>query len=43
MSRILVCEDERPIRELLAINLKRFGYEVFEAASGFAPSRYRAR
>ncbi len=34
MSRVLVCEDERPIRELLAINLKRYGYEVFEAASG---------
>ncbi|MBQ3259023.1 MAG: response regulator transcription factor [Clostridia bacterium] len=34
MSRVLVCEDERPIRELLAINLKRYGYEVFEATSG---------
>lgn len=34
MSRVLICEDERPIRELLAINLKRYGYEVFEAASG---------
>ena len=34
MSRVLVCEDERPIRELLAINLERYGYEVFEAASG---------
>ena len=34
MTRVLVCEDERPIRELLAINLKRYGYEVFEAASG---------
>ncbi len=34
MSRILVCEDERPIRELLTINLKRYGYEVFEATSG---------
>ncbi len=34
MSRVLVCEDERPIRELLIINLKRHGYEVFEAASG---------
>lgn len=34
MKRVLVCEDERPIRELLAINLKRYGYEVLEAASG---------
>ena len=34
MTRILVCEDERPIRELLCINLKRHGYEVFEASSG---------
>ncbi len=34
MSRVLVCEDECPIRELLSINLKRYGYEVFEAASG---------
>lgn len=34
MTRVLVCEDERPIRELLAINLKRYGYEVFEAVSG---------
>lgn len=34
MTRVLVCEDERPIRELLAINLKRYGYEVFEASSG---------
>ncbi len=34
MSCVLVCEDERPIRELLAINLKRYGYEVIEAASG---------
>lgn len=34
MARILVCEDERPIRELLAITLNRHGYEVFEAACG---------
>lgn len=34
MSCVLVCEDERPIRELLAINLKRYGYEVLEATSG---------
>ncbi len=34
MKRVLVCEDERPIRELLIVNLKRAGYEAFEAASG---------
>ncbi len=34
MKRVLVCEDERPIRELLVINLTRLGYDVIEAASG---------
>ncbi len=34
MKRVLVCEDERPIRELLAVNLQRYGYEVIEASSG---------
>ena len=34
MSRVLVCEDERSIRELLTINLTRCGYDVVEAASG---------
>lgn len=34
MTRVLVCEDERPIRELLSINLTRHGFEVLEAASG---------
>ena len=34
MKRILVCEDEASIRELVVINLKRSGYEVVEAGSG---------
>ncbi len=34
MKRILICEDERSIREMLAINLSRRGFAVFEAASG---------
>ncbi len=34
MTRVLICEDEHPIRELLSVNLKRYGYEVLESASG---------
>lgn len=34
MKRILVCEDETAIREMIVINLQRNGFEVFEAASG---------
>ncbi len=34
MNYILICEDERPIRELLSVNLSRHGYRVLEAASG---------
>lgn len=34
MKRILVCEDEASIRDFVAINLKRSGYEVVEAGSG---------
>jgi PAS domain S-box-containing protein len=33
-ERILVVEDERPVRELLARSLRRFGYEVWEAEDG---------
>jgi two-component system phosphate regulon response regulator PhoB len=33
-KRILVVEDERPIREMLAFNLGRAGYEVQPAADG---------
>lgn len=34
MKRVLVCEDEEPIRELLMLQLRRFGYEVVAASSG---------
>lgn len=34
MKRILIVEDEAPIREFEAINLKRVGYETVEAGSG---------
>ena len=35
-GRILVCDDERGIREILARLLRREGYEVLEAADGVA-------
>lgn len=34
MKKILIVEDEVPIREFEVINLKRAGYEVVEAGSG---------
>ncbi|MBQ9965089.1 MAG: response regulator transcription factor [Clostridia bacterium] len=34
MKRILICEDERSIREMVSINLSRRGFTVFEASSG---------
>ena len=34
MKNILVVEDEEAIREFVIINLKRAGYDVFEAGSG---------
>ena len=34
MKRILVAEDEAAIREFVVINLKRAGYEVWEAENG---------
>lgn len=34
MRRILVCEDEAAIRDFVAFNLRRSGYEVIEADSG---------
>ncbi len=34
MKRVLICEDEHSIREVLSINLVRRGFVVFEAASG---------
>ena len=34
MKYVLLCEDERSIREIVAINLRRYGYDVLEASSG---------
>ena len=34
MKRVLVCEDEAAIRDFVAFNLRRAGYEVIEADSG---------
>ncbi|MBR5409181.1 MAG: response regulator transcription factor [Clostridia bacterium] len=34
MKRILVAEDEKSIREFIVINLKRNGFEVYEAENG---------
>lgn len=34
MKKVLVVEDEQNIREFVVINLRRAGYETFEAASG---------
>lgn len=34
MKKILVAEDEQAIREFVVINLKRAGYDPYEAASG---------
>jgi len=36
MARILIVEDEEPIRELVKLNLKFAGYEVVEAKDGLA-------
>ena len=35
MRRVLILEDEANIRSFVVINLKRAGYEVVEAASGY--------
>ncbi len=34
MEKIVVCEDEVSIRSFVVVNLRRAGYEVFEAGSG---------
>jgi CheY-like chemotaxis protein len=36
-KKILIVEDNEDRRELLAILVKRLGYEVVEAAMGLAP------
>ncbi|MEI7688121.1 MAG: ATP-binding protein, partial [Planctomycetota bacterium] len=35
-ERVLIVEDEAPVRQLAKISLERFGYRVLEAASGAA-------
>lgn len=32
--KVLILEDEKPIRDLLCINLKRAGFEIAEASTG---------
>lgn len=39
MKRVLVAEDEKPIREFVVLNLKRNGFEVLEAEDGEAAIR----
>ena len=34
MCNILIVEDEKPIREFIAINLKREKFDVLEASTG---------
>ena len=34
MKCILICEDEKAIREFISLHLKRSGYQVLEAATG---------
>ena len=43
MRRILVCEDEDAIRELIMINLQRAGYESVGAASGEEADKFFAK
>ena len=34
MKKILVAEDEQAIREFVVINLRRAGYDIYEASNG---------
>ena len=44
MKKILVCEDEAAIRDLVVINLRRAGYDVVEADCGeMALEKYEAQ
>ncbi|MGF7184945.1 DNA-binding response OmpR family regulator [Desulfitispora alkaliphila] len=42
MSRILIVEDEEPIRELIKLNLSMVGYETIEATDGLEAQRLLA-
>ena len=39
MSRILVIDDEEPIRLIMRRSLERFGHEIVEAADGVSGTR----
>ena len=43
MKKVLVAEDEQAIREFVVINLKRAGYEPYEASNGEEALNGRAR
>jgi DNA-binding response OmpR family regulator len=43
MKRILICEDEKFIREFVVINLRRAGYEVVDTDCGEAALEAYAR
>ena len=38
--KILVVEDEAPIRDLISINLQLVGYEVFSAEDGIIAQEF---
>lgn len=38
--KILVVEDEAPIRDLISINLQLVGYEVFTAEDGIIAEKF---
>lgn len=40
MEKILIVEDEEPIRELININLSMIGYEIYEAEHGIEALNY---
>ena len=40
MKKILVVEDEAPIRDLISINLQLVGYEVFTAEDGIIAEKF---
>ena len=41
MKTILLVEDEQPLRTLIGLVLRKGGYDVIEADSGVAGSKWR--